>query len=1124
MGNFDFIKAEWPVIYDDCARAESYLTNDPRSACFYARRSIEVLVNHLYDLLALPVPYDDQLVALVAAPAFQNIAPAGIVSKLTLIRKNGNTAVHKTQPIPYPTALHVMRELFHVVMWAAFHHSAHPETVPTGQQFDPKLAAASAPLSHAEVKKLAEKFAAQDAAHADALAEKDDKLAAYEAEIEQLRAKVKAAQDAKTLTDDHDYREDETRDAFIDLLLHEAGWALGGYNDREYPVTGMPSTTGKGYVDYVLWGDDGRPLAVVEAKRTRRSPLEGQEQARLYADALEAQFGRRPVIFYTNGYEHFVWDDHPAIGYPPRQISGFFTRQQLERMVQRRETRRSLADEPIDTAIAGRYYQRRAVRAVDDAYDRKQRQALLVMATGTGKTRTAAAIIKQLVDANWAKTVLFLADRTALVKQAARAFVELMPEVPVVNLVENRAGTGRVYASTYQTMMGLAQRTDDDGNRTFGAGAFDLIVIDEAHRSVYAKYGYLFEHFDALLLGLTATPKDEVDHNTYRLFHLEDGVPTDAYGLDRAVDDGYLVPPHGISVGTTFLRQGIRYDDLSPAEKDMWDLMDWGDDGPPDSIDADEINRFLFNADTVDKVLALLMESGHKVAGGDTLAKTIIFAKNQRHADFIAQRFDAGWPELAGSFARVITHGVSYADHLIEKFGEANEMPQIAISVDMLDTGIDVPEVANLVFFKPVRSKTKFWQMIGRGTRLRPGLYGDGDDKKDFFVFDFCGNLEFFSQDLPTAEGSTQKSLTQRIYEQRLALVCGLDASRGDDTLRESAADLLHEFVRGMTLDNVLVRPHRRFVEKFSERAAWDALGEVEAAEALTLGGLPSALNLGKEPSKRFDLLVLRRQVADLEGDAALAERCRETIQAIAQDLLGKTTIPLVAQQAELLDEVAGEQWWVDVTLPMLELVRLRLRDLAAFVTSEGSANPVYTDFEDSLVEAADVSLPGTTPGMNWERFCAKAAAYLREHENEVALQKLRRNRQLTTVDLEALEGLLIEAGAQETHLERAKTETGGLGLFARSLVGLDPEAVLEAFADFLDNSKYDVNQVRYMTMVVDELTATGVMEPSRLYESPYTDDMPQGPDMAFPDGEVVVIADRLRAVKQHAIAGAVSA
>ncbi len=600
MSNFAFVRQTLPSVYADCARAESYLSSDPRSACFYSRRAVEELVGHLYEVLGLRLPYRDDLSARINDAAFKARTGTGIAQKLNLIRKLGNTAVHDTRPIPPPAALQVLRELHHVVIWAAFHHSASPGLVPTKSQFDPKLAAKAAPLSREQLVQLAAKFKAQDEAHAKALAERDELLAGHEAEIAQLKQQIAAAQAAKTVSDDHDYLESETRDLFIDVLLHEAGWPLDQARDREYPVTGMPNVEGKGAVDYVLWGADGLPLAVVEAKRTTKSPQVGQQQAKLYADCLEAEFGRRPVIFYTNGYEHWLWDD--AAGYPPREVQGFYTRDELELLIQRRQTRLPLSAAPLNTEIAGRPYQIRAIKAVGDAFDRKQREALLVMATGSGKTRTVIALVDLLQKANWAKRVLFLADRTALVNQATNAFKTHLPGSTTVNLVTEKVTDGRVYVSTYPTMMNLIDEVDGAdgaGVRRFGPGYFDLIVIDEAHRSIYAKYGAIFDYFDAMLIGLTATPKDEVDHNTYRLFHLEDGVPTDAYSLDEAVEDGYLVPPKGISVGTQFLRSDIRYEDLSEEEKDQWDTLDWGEDGPPDEVGAEELNRFLFNEDTL---------------------------------------------------------------------------------------------------------------------------------------------------------------------------------------------------------------------------------------------------------------------------------------------------------------------------------------------------------------------------------------------------------------------------------------------------------------------------------------------------------------------------------------------
>jgi type I restriction enzyme, R subunit len=1116
MSNFEFAQASLPAVHADCLRAESYLSSDPAAACFYSRRAVEQLVGHLYDVLGLPAPYQNDLGARINDAAFKAKVGVGISQKLNLIRRIGNTAAHEGRPIQPQTALQVLRELFHVVVFATYRFSTDPQGVPTGKQFDPGLAAQFAPLSRQELVKLAAKFKAQDEAHAQALAEREDLAAAKDAEIAELKAQIARAQAANTKPDDHDYSEAETRRLIIDVLLAEAGWPLDQSRDREYPVTGMPNNQGQGFVDYVLWGADGLPLAVLEAKRTTKSPQVGQQQAKLYADCLEAEFGRRPVVFYSNGYQHWIWDDAAfgGSGYPPREIQGFYTRDELELMVQRRQTRLPLAGAAVDAGIVERYYQTRAIKAIGASFDQREREALLVMATGSGKTRTVIALVDQLMKANWVKRVLVLADRTALVNQAVNAFKTHLPGVTTVNLVTDKSADGRVYASTYPTILNLINDLDDEGRR-FGPGYFDLIVIDEAHRSVYQKYGAIFEWFDSYLVGLTATPKDEVDHNTYRLFHLEDGVPTDAYGLDEAVGDGFLVPPFGVSVGTKFLRQGITYDGLTEPEKDEWDALDWGEDGRPDAIDSEELNRFLFNEDTVDKALGTLMTEGHKVAGGDRLGKTIIFAKNQAHAEFLEQRFNVNYPEYGGEFARVITYHTTYAQSLIDHFSQPDRSPHIAISVDMLDTGIDVPEVVNLVFFKMVRSKSKFWQMIGRGTRLRPDLFGPGDDKKDFFVFDFCGNLEYFSQDLPGSEGSVQKSLTQRLFESRLGLVVALDNVDAEMDLRSSTADWMHEIVTGMNLDNFLVRAHREHVEVWSDGSRWTSVSKEDAADILEhLAGLPSRVRDPDEDAKRFDLLVLRRQLAQLEGNAVAAERIRETIQAIATALVPKRNIPSVAEQLGLLEEVAGEEWWMDVTLPMLEVMRLRLRGLIRFV-EKTRQNPVYTDFEDILDDATIVDLPQVTSGMNWERFRAKAQAYLKEHEDHVALQRLRRNKQLTSDDLESLAEMLIASGGdQQVDLAWVTERAGALGPFIRSLVGLDREAAIEAFGGYLDDTKFSVEQVRFVSLVVDELTANGIMEPARLYESPYTD---RGHvDVIFPN-DVDVIVGILRDVKQRA-------
>ena len=1137
MSNFAFLQQDWPAIAADCLRAESYLASDPRGACMYARRAAEQVVGHVYDVDALPLPYRDDLAGRIAEPAFKNKVPLGITNKLTLLRRLGNTAVHDTKPIPSQAAVDAVRELFHVVVWAAQRYSRTPGAVPVSTRFDPALAQRAAPLSHDDVRKLAERFRQQDEEHSRALRERDDLAAAKDAEIEELRRQIAAAQAAHVVDDTHDYDEATTRTALIDELLREAGWQLADTRDREYPVTGMPVGSGNGRADYVLWGADGLPLAVVEAKRTSKDPNAGQHQVKLYADALQQMHGRRPVVFWTNGYETWMWDD--AAGYPPRRVEGFRTRDELDLMVQRRGTRASLADTPISTSIVERPYQQRAIRTVGDAFTDKQRAALLVMATGSGKTRTVIALVDQLMRAGWVKRVLFLADRQVLVKQAANAFRTHLPNVTTVNLLDEKSADGRVFVSTYPTMLNLVNATDG-GRRLFGPGHFDLVVIDEAHRSVYQKYRALFTWFDSLLVGLTATPKDEIDRNTYSLFDLEDGVPTDAYPLGEAIDDGYLAPPRALSAPTAFLRSGIRYVDLSEDEKDAWDALDWGtDDGTvPDAVDPEELNRFLFNADTVDRVLATLMEQGLKVAGGDRLGKTIVFAKNQAHAEFIKQRFDVQYPGFGGGYAAVITHSVAMAAHLIDEFSEPEKTPHIAISVDMLDTGVDVPEIVNLVFFKLVRSVSKFWQMIGRGTRLRPDLYGPGLPKTGFLVLDVCGNVEYFSAGMPGTTGSVQKSLTQRLFEARLGLVAGLDAGlptdvdlpevgEGEKTergVRVDAAWAMHDIVLGMNVHNVLVRPKRQWVDTYAEWSAWKRLDAAKADEiGQHLAGLPTSASKDDEGSKRFDLLLLRCQLARLEQDSVTFERLRTQVGDIASALLSQTAIPSVQAQAVLLADLAGDEWWVDVTLPMLEVARRRVRGLVRFVAREKRA-VVYTDFKDEAGTVTPVDMTFGTAGTDLVRFRDKAQAYLRQHEDHLTLQRLRRNQQLTPADLTSLEEMLLQSGAgSREDVDRAREEAEGLGILVRSLVGLDREAAQEAFAEFSAGAGFGANQLRFLALVVEHLTRNGVMAAERLFESPFSDNAPQGPQSLFSDEQLHGIVAVLDVVRQRATVDASS-
>jgi type I restriction enzyme R subunit len=662
-------------------------------------------------------------------------------------------------------------------------------------------------------------------------------------------------------------------------------------------------------------------------------------------------------------------------------------------------------------------------------------------------------------------------------------------------------------------------------------GHFDLIVIDEAHRSVYQKYRAIFEYFDSLLVGLTATPKDEVDINTYSLFDLERGVPTDAYSLEDAIKDGFLVPPFPRSVPIKFPRQGITYADLPDEEKELWDAIEWSEDGSetPTKVESAALNSWLFNTDTVDKALAHLMTHGQMVAGGDRLGKTIIFAKNQAHAQFIIERFDANYPSLKGVFARGIYHSVPYAQSLIDDFSNPAKAPHVAVSVDMLDTGIDVPEVVNLVFLKPVRSKTKFWQMVGRGTRLCPDLFGPGQDKTGFDILDYCENLEFFSMDGATSEGRLVDSLGKRLFKTRLELIAELDRpSDGtpvpDDegVLRQDAAGVLHTEVSAMNLDNFIVRPQRKLVEKFSEPESWDALSPEDLTDlASRVAGLPSETDPEDEEAKRFDLLMLRLQLAVLRHEPGF-DRLSAQVRTIAGLLEEQASIPMIMQQLVLIEDIQSDEWWQDVTPAMLEDARKRLRLLVRLIEKQ-KRKIIYSDFEDELGAETEIDLLRLTPTDDFEQFRAKARAFLRAHEDHIAIHRLRTNKALTTVDLAELERMLASdgVGGDDAAIQKATEDSQGLGLFVRSLVGLDRGAAKEAFAEFLAGKTLGANQIHFVDMIVNHLTEHGVMSAALLYESPFTDLSPHGPDGLFTSDEVDDLVAVLDDVRAAAVAAA---
>jgi len=619
----------------------------------------------------------------------------------------------------------------------------------------------------------------------------------------------------------------------------------------------------------------------------------------------------------------------------------------------------------------------------------------------------------------------------------------------------------------------------------------------------------------------------EVDRNTYSLFELEKGVPTFYFELEKAVADGYLVPPRAHSVPLKFQREGVKYNELSAEEQAEYEAKFWDEEagGMPEQIESSALNNWLFNIDTVDKVLEHLMRYGVKVAGGDRLGKTIIFAKNHNHAMFVQERFDKNYPHLKGKFCRVIDNYETYAQDILDDFSQKENDPAIAISVDMLDTGIDVPEIVNLVFFKLVRSKTKFHQMMGRGTRLCKDLFGPGQDKENFHVFDYCQNFEFFAENPEGVEGTGQESLSKKIFKQRLSLLVLLQrpdypGSAGEKRLRGNLEDTLHGEVLGMNPENFIVRPHRRQLEKFTQRSQWIGLSPEDTLEVtLHLAGLPAELPQEDETAKRFDLLMLNLQLALLEKSGSF-ERYRLKVTEIAARLEGKGTIPMVAQQMELILDLQTDSYWAGSTLPMLEDVRVRLRGLIGFL-DKGELEIVYTDFRDTIGEHTPIFVQGYASAEEMRQYRLKVEQFVRGNADHITINKLRMNRQITKQDLDELERLLFaseEVGSRE-RFEKVFGCQPSLGAFIRSLVGLDREAATEAFGEFLHDTIYSATQIRFIDQVISYLTHNGTMNPGLLYEPPFTDLHNEGLDGVFGDPGATLIVHLLEQINLHAAA-----
>lgn len=1059
-----------------CIEAEKAMQVSPATVAILSRRALELAVKWVYQFdNDVKIPYQDNLSSLIHDRHFLGIIDEALLPMIKYVVKLGNAAVHTNVAITRDEAVLSLHNLHQFVSWIDYCYAEEY----TGAEFDETL------LYNTEYKRerpeelngLYEKLSA-----------KDQSLEELRKQNEELRSQLTA--NRVESQQDYDFDVDtisefETRKRYIDLDLKLAGWEIGKNVEVEYPVTGMPNAKGEGYVDYVLRGTNGKILAVVEAKRTSRDPKEGRNQAKLYADCIEQIHGLRPVILYTNGFETHIWHDN----YAARKVSGFYTQDELQLLIDRRNVMQPLVNIEIDDDITNRYYQKEAILAICDTFSNNQRKGLLVMATGSGKTRTAISLVDVLTKHYWIKNVLFLADRKSLIKQAFRNFNTLLPTLSLSNMIEKNSNpeAARMVFSTYPTMMNAIDEVKrKDGNRLFTIGHFDLIIIDESHRSIYQKYKSIFDYFDGMLIGLTATPKDELDKNTYTIFDLENGVPTFAYELSKAVEDSYLVDYRTRETITKILDDGIRYEDLSEDEKEEFDEI-FEDEPQVRDIDSSAINNFVFNKNTIDQVLNDLMEYGLKVEGGDKLGKTILFAKNHKHAMAIKERFDLKFPEYGGNFAEVIDYSVEYYQTLIDDFSDTTKMPQIAISVDMLDTGIDVPDLLNLVFFKKVRSKTKFWQMIGRGTRLRQDLFGPGMDKEYFLIFDYLRNFEYFRVNEKGEETKITQTLTEKLFNSKVDIVRELQSLQYQEASFISYRDLLMKEiltdVRALNDEKFRVRQYLQYVHKYQNEDSWKALSVVQTNEVKENISPLIVPFEDEELAKRFDLLMLTIELASLQSNNATKPIRRVVDTAEALSKLG--TIPQVLAQKDVIDDVRTTEFWEEASLADLEHVRVALRDLIRYIESSNQ-KIYYTDFQDEVMTVAEnASILNVN---DLKSYGKKVEHYLKEHQHEdtLAIYKLRNNKPLTKQDVEYLEQILWnELGSKEQY-EKDYGDTSVTKL-VRKIVGLDRQAAVEAFSEFISEQQLTLQQTQFVELIIDYIVKNGTLERQALQQDPFS-------------------------------------
>ena len=1078
--NFSFLttQTEYTLFSSAAVEAEKVFHSSPAMCAVGCRKALELAVKWVYAAdNTMQMPYKDNLQSLIHEPTFRFALDANTWGKLPFMIKLGNLAVHTERSVSAGDALASLKSLFEFIQWVDYcYGSAYVE-----RSFDDALIPKEKVVIDTKKIKEQESLLDQKEAEIEKLRARIEKMS------EHLTAQKQQHMESRVFTPE-DPSEFVTRKRYIDVDMKMMGWKFDGEDANvweEYEVDGMAGVIGrKGYVDYVLFGKDGLPLAVVEAKRSSKDPNIGRKQAVLYADCLERKFGRRPMMFTTNGFETYFWDD---LSGPQRKVSGIFSRDDLQKLMNRRSEQQDLMAVPIDDKITDRYYQKEAIRAVCEQLGQGFRKHLLVMATGTGKTRTASSLTDVLSRGKHVTNILFLADRTALVKQARDDFKNYLPDMSLCNLCSNKDDrSARIVFSTYPTMLNAIDDTKNKGGqRLFTPAHFDLIIIDESHRSIFKKYRAIFEYFDAIMVGLTATPKTDVDRNTYDFFEMEHGVPTYAYDYETAVyQDHVLVPYYNYEVKTKFLEEGITYDDLSDEDKERYE-DDFIEDGlMPDFVPSAQLNKFVFNEITVDMVLQDLMERGIRVAGGDRLGKTIIFAQNKRHAEFILERFNKLYPKYHGTFAQRVICNDTYAQTIIDDFKVPDKEPIIAVSVDMMDTGIDVPQCVNLVFFKKVRSKAKFWQMIGRGTRLCKGLTcidqidGEYTDKKRFLIFDYCGNFEYFRTHKEGFESRDTKSLSENIFgkQVRLAVMLQESAFAGDgyQAWRSKLVGTCFSQVQELNTDLIAVRLRLQSVEKFRKPGAFNYISEGDKGELLQQIAPIVHLDDTDEYAKRFDNFVYGLMIAAMEQMPSF-KYAQKQLRDIGTLLERKVSIPQVKAKLTIIKEVNTDAFWETTDILLFEKVRKELRELIKFLNEGGNPkNPIITHLTDPIIDQQEgIQLD---PAYDFEDYRAKVNRYVNEHSDTMVIQKLTHNIPLSIGDYQELERVLTsELGSREDYV-REFGDTP-FGLLVRKIAKLDHDAAMQAFSAFINDQSLNQKQIAFVHKIINHIEQNGYME-----------------------------------------------